>query len=146
MPAGKVPLDNTAFRDARRSCAVSVGFFLPFLAVNQSEASLKLYLTPTPFFFHTTTFVRAKLKKFRRAPRSLMKRPIWSYPLSSRLFGDLLAPFFHFIRFLLRVACVASVSYRVIARKLEPKRGNACYAGYVAGYLISCVVPWECDY
>ena len=33
----------------------------------------------------------------------LNKRPIWSYPLSGRLFGDLLALFFYFIRFLLQV-------------------------------------------
>ena len=56
----KVSLDNTSFRDAGRSCAVSVGFFLLFLFVNQSEASLKLYLTPTPIT-HKTTFVRPKL-------------------------------------------------------------------------------------
>ena len=56
----KVPLDNTAFRDAGRSCAVSVGFFLLFLVVNQSDASLKLYLTPTPFTYKIT-FVRPKL-------------------------------------------------------------------------------------
>ena len=56
----KVSLDNTSFRDAGRSCVVSVGFFLLFLFVNQSEASLKLYLTPTPIT-HKTTFVHPKL-------------------------------------------------------------------------------------
>ena len=56
----KVSLDNTSFRDAGRSFAVSVGFFLLFLFVDQSEASLKLYLTPTPIT-HKTTFVRPKL-------------------------------------------------------------------------------------
>lgn len=76
----KVPLDNTAFRDAGRSCAVSVGFFLLFLVVNQSEASLKLYLTPTPF-------TRSHLFVPNLTRTSILnKRPIWSYPLSGRFF------------------------------------------------------------
>ena len=47
---------------------------------------------------------------------------------------------------MLLVACVASVSNRVIARKLEWKqkkrtsRGNACFAGYVA--CVFCFFLW----
>ena len=42
--------------------------------------------------------------KIQTSTSILNKRPIWSYPLSGRrLFGDLLALFFYFIQFLLRV-------------------------------------------
>ena len=54
--------------------------------------------------------------KIQTSTSILNKRPIWSYPLSGRrLFGDLLALFFYFIRFLLRVIWFLALY-----------RGNAC--------------------
>ena len=75
--------------------------------------------------------------KIQTSTSILNKRPIWSYPLSGRrLFGDLLALFFYFIQFLLRVIwflalCLGNVTTENLVTIAESKEVAALKIGPV---------------